>query len=142
MLARFKTYLRSTPGLSAIAAFILIGFGALAQAMTDGSSLVALIAWAFACMFIAAMLYSVRRTKRWIYGIVEGAFALLFCLGVLLVARYGVPVDGLSVTNVGARMLALMGAVYVAVRAYDNVGEGLPHGSTMAMWWGRLFPKA
>lgn len=103
--------------------------------MTDGSSLVALIAWAFACMFLAAMLYSIPRTKRWIYGIVEGAFALLFCLAVLLVARYGVPVDGLSVTNVGARMPALMGAVY------DNVGEGLPHGSAMAVWWGPSVPQ-
>jgi hypothetical protein len=142
VFVRLKAYLHSTAGRSAIAAFMLIGLGALAQAKTAELSLTALMAWAFACLFIAAMLYSVRRAKRWLYGAVEAVFAFLLCLGVLLVAHYGVPGDGLTAANIGARMLALMGGVYAAVRAYDNLGEDLPQGSVMAAWWGRLFPKA
>jgi hypothetical protein len=142
MHPRLKAYLQSTPGRCGIAAFTLIALGAILQAMTDGSSMVALMLWAVAILFIAAMLYSVRRSKRWIYGIVEAAFGFLACLGVLFVARYGAPTDGFTVPAIAARMLALMTCAYVAVRAYDNLGDGLPQGSAIAAWWSRVFPKA
>jgi hypothetical protein len=142
MYARLKTYLQSTPCRSAMAAFTLIALGATLQAMTDGASMTALMLWALATLFIAAMLYSVRRSKRWVYGIVEAVFSFLACLGVLLIARYGTPTDGFSAPAIAARMLAWMTCAYVAVRAYDNLGEGLPQGSAIAAWWSRVFPNA
>lgn len=106
-----------------------------------GSSLVALFLWALSTLPLAAMFYGVRRANRWIYGVVEAIFGFLLCLALLLVTRYGAPAVELTLQSVGARILALMTGIFVLVRAYDNVGEGLRTGTEARKLWDRIFPK-
>ena len=104
----------------------------------------------FAClsMFCGGLcLYALRRMARSWYGLCE----LTFAVGVLFVAiyatlRYSNPAEAfagrleidIASRQAGAAMIA---AVYLIVRALDNIGEGLKPGSQAATLWARWFPQ-
>lgn len=73
---------------------------------------------------LAGMFYWVRRRHRLSYGITEMLIAIaglyVLMLGIVFKAEPE-PYAGL----IGARAITFMAAVYVMVRAFDNIGEGL-----------------
>lgn len=122
---------------------LLIGAGAVTAALMVIGALahdksVAFFVWSLSALPIAALFYSVRRKNRAIYGLVElvAAIAAIY----FLFLRFGA--GELTVDLIAARTVAIMAVVYVMVRALDNIGEGLPRGSSLKDYWTRLFPKA
>ena len=89
---------------------------------------------------IAAMLYWVRRKHRLSYGITEMMMAIagLYALMLAIVFK-DAPADG-YLSLISERTISFMAAVYVMVRAFDNIGEGLP--ARFAQVWDVVFPKA
>ncbi len=141
MVSHFQVYLHSTPFKFVGLAFSLILSGAILEKITGGSSLAALFLWSLSTFPLAAMFYGVRRSNRWFYGVLEAIFGFLACLTLLLFYRYGTLTDGLTAQTVGVRMLALMTGIFVLVRSYDNLGEGLTPETSARNVWDWMFPK-
>ena len=97
-----------------------------------GASFVGLIVWTFAVTWIAMGFYRVRELNRLIYGVVELAFgttSVFLVLFSLYKNKSGVA-DGPLII----RMALMLAAVYVIVRAFDNIGAGLKGKSFERRW--------
>lgn len=96
------------------------------------------LVWSLSAVTLGALFYSVRRQNRLVYGLIEmiAAIAALF----FLLLRFG-PGE-MTVELIAARTVAILATVYVMVRAFDSIGEGLESGSRLENQWTSLFPKA
>ncbi|WP_441242532.1 hypothetical protein [Tardiphaga sp. 768_D3_N2_1] len=88
---------------------------------------------------IAAMFYWVRRKHRLSYGITEMMMAIVGLYALMLAIVFkDAPADG-YLSIISTRTISFIAAVYVMVRAFDNIGEGLPARFTRV--WDVVFPK-
>jgi hypothetical protein len=104
----------------------------------------AVIAFTISTLLICASLYELRRLFRTLYGLVELVFAVGLAMTVFIaIAKHGIPSVVISpflawVDNL-VPSLTFLAAIYVGVRALDNIGEGLsPDGKET---WDWFFPK-
>lgn len=88
---------------------------------------------------IAAMFYWVRRRHRLAYGITEMVMAVSGLYALMLAIVFKDASASSFLGQVSTRTISFMAAVYVMVRAFDNIGEGLP--VRFAKYWDFAFPK-
>lgn len=92
--------------------------------------------------FIGVAFYALRRFSRLIYGIIEFAVAIVGLLGYASKSMFGKDIEH-GFDFFADKYLVAMAALYVLVRALDNIGEGLKarHGGRYPTIWTRLFPE-
>jgi hypothetical protein len=96
----------------------------------------------FGLFLLGIALYALRRFSRLIYGIIECAAALVGLLGPIGESVFGKSGQGFE--YFAGDKLVILAALYVLVRALDNIGEGLKahNGGTYPHFWTRIFPEA
>jgi hypothetical protein len=127
---------------------LLVGFGSLVTFCV-----------AISLLLLAIALYDVRARYRLLYGILELAVGFLILLGSINAysiarGREFVPIVGGGVFHrppegwlhwnaTYTSLLPIVAAIYILVRGFDNVGEGLDQLSNpkWATRWRRVFPK-
>lgn len=115
--------------------FAFIGLGQ--AAMSGGAPHIAIGLWCFAMLAIGLLFYRLRLRSRLWYGGFELLIALAASYFVLL--NLYQHAAGLAVQTLIGRIIILFAAVYVMVRALDNVGQALrPHWRVTEKWQ-RLF---
>jgi hypothetical protein len=101
---------------------------------------------AFAVLPWSGFFYALRRLNRVLYGMIELLVTLglgaVFFLGFAKREFREVPLsDWLAIVEALHSSLIIAGAVYVGVRALDNIGEGLKPGTCRRAAWDKVFPK-
>jgi hypothetical protein len=121
-----------------IGAFVMLGLIALGQiAMYAGAPHLAIAFWSLALLAIGVLLYRLRLRNRLWYGGLELLVALTALYFVLLnLYQHEAP---LTWELIVSRMVILFAAIYVTVRALDNIGAALPPAWRFAKIWKRLF---
>ncbi len=108
------------------------------------------VAWVSVSLILCALgLYALREWSRLTYGLVELAFGV--AITVVAVNAYGVaqdhdigqilgggifhmrPEGTLQLTGPQIALFGMLAAIYVLVRAFDNIGEGVRRGRTLAL---------
>ncbi len=92
------------------------------------------------CTFAVA-LYALRTWNRLLYGLAELAVAGATILGAAASSYFGKQGQGFDFVLGDA--LPIAAAVYVLVRALDNIGEGLKrkNGGKYPAVWSKIFPE-
>lgn len=87
--------------------------------------------FAFPVLCAGIILYRLRGTQPFAYGISE------FCVAVVAIFV------SITATNQGtlAKLLGIMGGIYIMIRGLDNIDKGLTSTSTLRAKWDILFPK-
>ena len=118
----------------AIAMFALLGIGEWMVAA--GAERVGLASWTAAMLCIAIIFYRMRQRNRLWYGGFELTVSLVaFYFGLTTFYESEAPA---TVQLILGRMLLMFAAIYVMVRALDNIGSGLEK-TRWASRWNRIF---
>jgi hypothetical protein len=121
-----------------ICAFVMLAFIVLGQiAMFANAPHVAVALWSLALLAIGVLLYRLRSRNRLWYGGLEFLVALAASYFVLLNLYQNAAL--ITVELILGRMVILLAAVYVMVRALDNIGGALPQTWRLTKIWKRLF---
>ena len=120
---------------SNVAFLVLILLGWLADSADYPT--IAIAVWSVSLVAVSVMLYRLREQYRAWYGALEFVIAL---------AGFSIVLKGLHENYRGsadapllARIGFLFAAIYVMVRALDNIGAGLKKGSKLQAKWNAIF---
>jgi len=118
-------------------AFVMLLLITLGQAaMYANAPHLAIALWSLALLAIGVALYRLRLRNRLWYGGFELVVALAASYFVLLnLYQHVAP---FAAELIVTRMVILFGAVYVMVRALDNIGGALPPAWRLTKIWNRL----
>jgi hypothetical protein len=117
----------------ACALIALVGFCTI-----TGMSLAGVIAATLAIFSIAVLLYRLRERKRLFYGLLELAVSIVG--GFLVLQSFASNSHRIAEEPLITRMALLFAAIYVMIRALDNIGTGLK-GSPAGEVWESAFRK-
>jgi hypothetical protein len=117
-----------------LAYLVLVALGGFAG--WGGAHNVALALWTLSLLVMSAMLYRLREMWRAWYGGMEFGVALV---GFFLVLKsFYENLHGMADESILTRMAILFAAVYVMIRALDNIGTGLK-GTKFEGRWKAIF---
>lgn len=121
----------------ASAMITLIVFGQ--AAMNWGAPHLAIILWCLSLVAIGLLFYRVRIRSRLCYGIFELLVAMIASYFVLL--NLYSHAEAFTFELIASRMMILFAAVYVIVRALDNIGQDLSRNWRFTKAWKALFGR-
>jgi hypothetical protein len=117
----YKKYV--VPSLIAVA-FAIAVYGAF-----YGSPII----YVFSGMWIAAVLFWIRKRRRLLYGVTEVLAGLFTLYQSSTIGRGGFSSgfsDGFQTYRWQLVLISTLGAIYVIVRGLDNIDQGLHHNAT------------
>jgi hypothetical protein len=122
-----------------------IGFALTTGSEFPGQAYFLFISWVMASLSIAVVLYMIRREARLVYGIMEALFGIGTILGTLLnLIAIQSRIEQNQLFAGQDRFTAfflIFAAIYVLVRGFDNVGEGLRKYPDVYARWNSAFPQ-
>jgi hypothetical protein len=114
--------------------FVLLAVGAVADGLNAPT--VALLIWTMALCIISGLLYRAREQSRVVYGALEFVVALIGFFYLLRSLHDNF--HGAGEAPIITRMGLMLAAIYVMVRALDNIGVGLK-GTKLEGRWKAIF---